>query len=177
MTIFGEPLVDPALIAAKVIRTLRRQQRDGRPDWTQALKDVLCAFAIRRDCDVYPDTHAKRGEWLLDLVWYNRKKGTIHLAVESEWGDKQCVLDDFEKLLCIKAPLKIMVYYAYHGSFLGEFEHYLMAFDHHVQGEKYLLIEMAPGPSDRAYLYEVRGNGHIRNVKFAPLILGRATAA
>ena len=81
------------------------------------------------------------------------------------------------ELLCIKAPLKVTIDYADRGSFVDEFESYMKAFDHHVRGEQYLLVEMAPGPSDQAYLYEVQKDGRQSSVKFSPLSLQGAMAA
>jgi len=50
-------------------------------------------------------------------------------------------------------------------------------FDQHVKGEHYLLVEMAPSPPDRAYLYKVRQDGRQTSVSFSPLNLRTATAA
>jgi len=113
------------------------------------------------------------------LVWFTREEGTIHLAVEVELQRKGDVLFDFQKLLCVKAPLKVMVYRDRDGkgSLVRRFEEYMEEFDQHVKGEHYLLVEMAPSPPDRAYLYKVRQDGRQTSVSFSPLNLRTATAA
>jgi hypothetical protein len=157
----------------------RPKVKDCNPDWTRAVKEVLRRKGKEKAYDVYPDREAEgkgNREWLLDLIWYRREKGTIDLAVESEWGSEAAVLDDFEKLLCIKAPLKAMIYCTYNGSFVAKFEDYMAAFDRHLEGEKYLLVEFA-GTESRACLFEVRRDGHLTGIKFSELNLKGTMAA
>lgn len=104
------------------------------------------------------------------MVWLHRGTGAIHLAVESEWGNQGEVLYDFQKLLCVKSPLKIMVYWA-KRSFVSDFEAYMQDFDEHLEGENYLLVEFAPDSPDHAYSYAVKKNGRLSAVKFSPLTL------
>jgi len=155
MPIFGKPPVDPATIAGEIISAVRRTG-DIRPTgkWTKTVKNVLRGCAEGHYA-VYPNRSGK-GEWLLDVDWLSKRKGVIHLAVESEWKNKDHVWDDFQKLLCTKAPLKIMIYYASKRSLVGWLAKWMKPFDHHVRGEHYLLVEFAPGPADRAYLYTVQ---------------------
>jgi hypothetical protein len=100
------------------------------------------------------------------VIWLDKNTGAIRLAAESELGTKEEVLDDFQKLLCIKAPLKIMIYYVYKKSFMEKFAGYIKDFDQHVKGERYLLIEFARGPADCAYLYQVPNHGRLAKVEF-----------
>jgi hypothetical protein len=104
------------------------------------------------------------------LIWLHKKTGAIHLAVEPEWGNQDEVLYDFQKLLCVKSPLKIMVYWA-KRSFVSEFEKYMQGFDEHLEGENYVLVEFAPDPPDHAYCYAVKKDGLLLDVKFSPLKL------
>ena len=46
-------------------------------------------------------------EWRLDLAWWQPGNGTV-LAAECEWRKSGDILRKFEKLLAIKAPLKLM---------------------------------------------------------------------
>jgi hypothetical protein len=174
MRVFGKPPIDPVIVASKLISFVRDQQQDDRPDWTAAVKSVLGSLANKKDYIVYPS--AREREWLLDLTWLHKGSGAIHLAVESEWGNQGCVLNDFQKLLCVKAPLKIMVYYAYRGSFVGQFERYMRQFDQHVKGENYILIEFAPGPEDHIYFYDVPNDGRLQTVRFEPKLQAAAAA-
>jgi len=171
MPVLCKPPIDPIVLATKLRLFIREQRDDGKPGWTVAVKRILKKLADRKAYIVYP-----KPEWLLDVVWLHRKTGAIHLAVESEWGNKVEVLDDFQKLLCVKSPLKIMIYYAYHGSLVADFEEYMRSFDQHLEGENYVLLEFAPGsqgPADSIHFYNVRkgnlSNGRLQSVKFEAL--------
>lgn len=164
MSFLGKLPDEPIAIANEIIREVRLLVKDGRPGWTARLKEVLRKRGIKNGYNVYPDPEKKDGAWLLDLIWMHRDTGAIHLAVESELGKEREVLDDFQKLLSVKAPLKVMIYYLFDKPFLTEFERYIEAFDQHVPGENYLLIEFAPGrnaPDDRAYLFTVKADGTV----------------
>ncbi len=179
MAIFGKPPIDPATLASEIVSGLRREKSlDGRR-WNTKVKDVVRGLADRKRCLVHPNPEEKDcgSEWLLDVVWFAREGGSIHLAVEVELRRKGDVLCDFQKLLCIKAPLKVMVYRDRDGkgSLVRSIEEYMEEFDQHVKGEHYLLVEMAPIPPDRACLYKVRQDGRQTNVKFLPLNLRKAT--
>jgi len=172
MDIFGQLPEDPGKIANEIETEVRQLVKDGRPDWNEKIKEVLRKLGKKEGYDVYPDPEERNREWLLDVIWLDRKTGAIRLAAESELGKKGEVLNDFQKLLCIKASLKIMIYYVYKKPFLREFESYMTKFDQHVMGEHYLLIEFAPGPTgpaDRAYLYPVPRHGRLTKVEFRPL--------
>lgn len=68
------------------------------------------------------------GEWLYDVAWvkYRKQEGTetgfdvndfhgVALALESEWGDKRDVRDDFQKLVQAKADYKVMIWDRFSG--------------------------------------------------------------
>lgn len=178
---FGQPPIDPKVLATEIIGAVRQPDLSDRsPAWTKALKEVLCRLGQDKGFDVHTALRRpekQHYEWLFDLVWYNRATGSVSLAVESEWGDEGDVLDDFSKLLVMKAPLKVMVHFAYKGSFVERFENeYLDVFDHHVKGEQYLLVEFQ-GVQDRAYLYEAPNDGRVNAVRFAELNLSSVAAA
>ncbi len=103
------------------------------PTWTQAVKTVMEALANEfsndenlQQIEFYGTrmSGAPTHEWLIDVVWYHRIYGpeadpktktsqaeSILLALESEW--KQAadeVVNDFIKLLAVKAPIKIMLF-------------------------------------------------------------------
>jgi len=178
MAIFGKLPIDPSSAANEIILKVRDETNDNRPNWNATVKKVLRERADKNLYHVYPDPEVKNQGWLLDLIWFDRQKGTVQLAVESELGTEGEVLDDFQKLLCIKAPLKIMIYYAYKKSYVNNFVDYMMAFDQHVKDEHYLVVEFAPGPEDKAYLYQVPNDGRLtKQAEFSKLILGKQAAA
>lgn len=178
--LFGKPPSDPETVAAKIIGAIRRPGvKDSSPDWTRVVNEALREYGQEKGLSVYPrpaQTERRFRQWLLDMVWYNETTGTISLAMESEWGGKEDVLDDFGKLLCIKAPLKVMVYFAYKGSAISSLEESLAVFDHHVAGEQYLVIEFH-GTKELAYLYDVPTDGKVRTPTFSELNLQRAVNA
>jgi len=179
MAVFGQLPADPATIANEIIRKVRRLAKDGRPDWSREIKKVLTNLGNAKGYYVYPDPKKRNREWLLDLIWLDKKTGSIRLAVESELGNENEALDDFQKLLCVKAPLKVMIFYVYDKPFLKKFVKYMTDFDQHVEGEHYLLIEFAPGrkgPADHAYAYPVPSHLGPAKVKFT-LLPGSLKAA
>jgi len=108
---------------------------------------------------------------LLDVVWYHKKTGHILLGVESEWHrNKGQVLDDFEKLLNTKAPLKLLIFSTdehekEYSEMLEEVRKYLDGFRHHLNGEQYLLVEFANKlPKVYPYLYSI-GKGRATGPK------------
>src|SRR6185437_16236482 len=101
------------------------------------------------------------------------KKG-VELAVESEWNTAPGeVVYDFEKLMAIKAPLKLMLYRVTKGSkaeVQKQIEKYLTEFRQHVADENYVLCEFHRdhGEADLScdcYLYEIKRSGCIKNLK------------
>jgi hypothetical protein len=179
MAIFGKPPIDPATLAGEIVSVLRRKKSYDARRWNKTVRDAVRGLGDRKRYLVHADPEEKLGEWLLDLVWFTREEGTIHLAVEVELQRKSDVLSDFQKLLCVKAPLKVMVCRDRDGKGLlvRRIEEYMKEFDQHVKGEHYLLVEMAPSPPDCAYLYKVRKDGRQTSVRFSPLNLRTATAA
>jgi hypothetical protein len=184
---FRHKPIDPLELLKVVVSeipSIVKSERLG--DWTEATKQVLCRLGKKqRDITVYASTHLgdeKLSEWLLDIVWYSPSKGGIQLAVESELGKGDDVLDDFEKLMCVKSPLKLLL------SELGEsrmvqqvqdLEQYLIDFEQHMEGETYLLVDFAYG-SHRCYKFVVPRpkNGKLKEneVKFDLILSGQDAA-
>ena len=137
---------------------------------TKALKRVLRreAHNLPRKIRVFPDTDGRlkerQSEWLLDLVWWNDEPGRkgVELAVESEWNAAvNDVVYDFEKLLGIKSPLKLMLYRTTpktRAAVQSKIEEYLSQFRHHVKGENYVICEYESG-AWRCYLYKIECDG------------------
>ena len=154
-----------------------RAKSAGRHDWTQAAKQVLCGLGKKRKLTPYASIHLgseKHEEWLLDIVWFS-VSGGMKLAVESEWGALAQVLDDFEKLMCAKSPLKLMLFKSANTGLSTEklvqkLEGYLAHFKQNVQGERYLLVDFTEG-EHRCYELNVRRNGKQKRteVKFSYL--------
>ncbi len=148
---------------------------------TQAVKTVLRREGKKLHFHIFPN-HDKRlkktlGQWLFDLVWWDDRPGRkgVALAVESEWNaGKNDILDDFEKLLCIKSPLKLMIYRV-RGQNTGQvresIKEYLLGYRQHVHGENYILCEFQRDWSCACYLFRAKRvkNGRITDLKFRTL--------
>jgi hypothetical protein len=123
---------------------------DSNPQWTISVRDVLHKLGNEKGFKVEsrrtknnPDCH----EWLYDVVWLRQPPHTaMEFAAESEWGDPGSVQDDFQKLLCIKAPVKLLLF-----AFKKEsnssiavwdgIRNYLNDYPHHLSGETYVFME------------------------------------
>ena len=88
---------------------------DEIPVWTKKITDYF--YHTGKDIpEVTPYSKYHTGEYLNDLVWSVEKgKGYedyvgLELALESEWGgSKKEIMEDFYKLIDVKAYLKIMI--------------------------------------------------------------------
>lgn len=143
--------------AVKLVHTLARDvpqgasgNPDSNPQWTISVRDVLhklgseAGFKIEsRRTKNNPNCH----EWLYDVVWLCQPPHTaMALAAESEWGDPGSVQDDFQKLLCIKAPVKLLLFAYKKGSnnsiaVWDGLRNYLNDYPHHLSGETYIFME------------------------------------
>jgi hypothetical protein len=125
-----------------------------------------------------PDREKEEGEFLLDLLWWrDSESNDIVLAVESEWGGERAVCHDFGKLLNIKSPLKVMIYDTNRQALQSlrirqSIEQlYMKKFTQHVEGEKYLLVEInAVENIVCAYEFLVEKNGGLTEVEFKELL-------
>lgn len=132
----------------------------------------------KRGFRVFPDNDKRfataKSQWLFDLIWWNngtRGKG-VELAVECEWNsDAGAVVHDFEKLLTVKSPLKLMIYRARpktRRQVREDIRKYLETYGQHVTGERYLICEFLPNSSCYSYMFRVKThhNGRVSDVKF-----------
>jgi hypothetical protein len=89
--------------------------------WTQKIKEKLWTLGLNLGFEICSHNiggiELIHGEWLYDMTWleYDRrgKEGyliDIPLVMESEWGKRDKVIDDFEKLLLARAKNKIMIF-------------------------------------------------------------------
>lgn len=89
--------------------------------WTTEIKRVMIELGQKNGWRVWtsyqgeprPDSE----EWLYDLCWAEQQQldkrqvfTKLGLALESEWGREAAIIDDFWKLLCCRATIKVMVW-------------------------------------------------------------------
>ena len=113
---------------------------------------------------------------MLDLVWMDKEPMAMRLAAESEWSRVMAHrLDDFQKLMSIKSPLKLFIYATRNLNESDEVREkladYLLRFSQHLEGEEYLLMEVMKGRPG-FYHYLVPNSGSVSDVAFTPLQLG-----
>lgn len=181
MPIFGAPPMSAADFAQRILA-------DSDLSWDspkRSVKALLYRLGIDRGFMVscrkeglpeVVDAH----EWLLDMIWTD-KQG-VCLAVESEMSrDNRLRLDDFEKLMYVKSPLKLFLYKTTKSPDDGAKCHaslveYMRDFSQNVEGEEYLLMEVGDGQA-HFYHYIVPNTGSVTNVEFGPLELKHGSSA
>ena len=85
-------------------------------DWTLSVKRRLGELGKEHKWSVCTSSLLDfEPEWLFDQTWFwspeNRLR-ELGLVMESEWGSKDEVIYDFEKLLVARAPYKVMIFEA-----------------------------------------------------------------
>jgi hypothetical protein len=176
--LFGNaPISTTRLLQIVTSQVPGRAKSESRRDWTEAAKQVLCGLAKKCRLTPYASIHLgseKHEEWLLDIVWHSVSGGT-KLAVESEWGKLEHVQDDFEKLMSIKSPLKLMLFKSGNtrlstAEVVQTLQGDLAPFKQNVKGETYLLVDFRGG-EHQCYKFRVPHNGKLKakEVRFSHL--------
>jgi hypothetical protein len=91
---------------------------DSSQKWTESVRRRFLDICPA-DCMTVPkDPSSPKGEFLVDLTWEEKGGGKrILFACECEWGADRYgathwypVEEDFEKLLAVKAPFKVLIF-------------------------------------------------------------------
>ncbi len=137
--------------------------------WTEKVTALLFAMGKEREFMVCCHGSPDQGEWLLDTTWLIRDQHKIVLAVESEWGKLAPIEDDFDKLLSIKAPRKLMLFNTSNHKGANEIVEKLasnmLAFPYHLVGEEYMLMEVT-APGAFRYYFKLEKDGPQNDVTF-----------
>jgi len=185
MSILGPPPISAAELAERILADSDLSWDWGERPVKALLYNLGRAAALNVSCrkqGLPKDVNVH--EWLLDLVWMD--KTGMKLAVESEWSRVMAHrLDDFEKLMSIKSPLKLFIYATGSPSESGnvhrELTKYMQGedepgFSQHLEGEEYILMEIRDGNA-HFYHYTVPNTGSVTKVAFAPLELKEGSSA
>jgi len=142
--------------------------------WTKALKESLRDLLETKGTNItevlYSDGDRGKHEFLLDLVVWDRSSGEgVILAVESEWSQSiNDVLDDFWKLLVVKAPIKLMIFACNkkprtfsQDAIWNKLSDCLLRYRDHVKNEHYVFMDYAPPPGRKAWWINIPANGKI----------------
>jgi hypothetical protein len=184
--------------ARKFIREFTKQIAPPRAldesneEWTKWVRGRFIDICPS-DCEAVPkDRCTPKGEFLVDYIWEEKENGRrILLAGESEWGSDRYgkphwyrVEEDFEKLLPLKAPFKVLIFSSNsrllenQGTVEGDFsigfakdrlETSLGNYTHHIPGEVYILIDF-PQTGDQG------GNGEYQSLVWQAERFGKSEA-
>ena len=146
MTLSAETLEKGLNALAVEARRNRRGWSDTR--WTKRVKQLLVQLAGNK-YETYASgvPEATDGEWMCDVVWWHSGKDEllhrIPLVAECEWPKKeQDVWDDFQKLLIIRAAVRVMIFSANSRSeaseLVKELKKQIQYFDSSQEGDTYL---------------------------------------
>jgi hypothetical protein len=174
---------------------------DPNGQWTNSIRTRLRDICPA-DCDYLPENPcSSKGEFLVDSTWEEKKRGhRILLAVESEWGTDRYgenpqwrpVEADFEKLLVIKAPFKLLIFSSNcklgelegipDGDFPIEFakkriETSLEGYGHHLAGEVYIFVDFPRNSNtrhgtSRSFVWQAKKCGEDNDVAIEHLLKG-----
>jgi hypothetical protein len=166
--------------------------------WTRAVRRRFIEICPL-DCYAQPsDPLTRKGEYLADYTWAEEAGGgRVLLACESEWGTGRYgrthwppVEHDFEKLLAIKAPFKVLIFSSCreptesrpetdfsHEYAREKLKASLEGYQHHLQGEVYIFIDLPqtrrPGDGKfQSFIWLAEGSGKA-NVEFMDTGAGR----
>lgn len=121
----------------------------GGPDRTDRVFQVLDEVAVWMDPAARTQHHrhpkgTKFGEWLLDFVALDEPTQHMLLVAESTLTETTAeqVLDDFVKLLQVRAPVKVLVYTMEPVILVPELIRSIRAYKRHQEGEGFLLIRI-----------------------------------
>ena len=102
---------------AYAVKNLDCSANGSSTPFTEGIMTRLCDIGQDAGYYVYVKSisQADGGEWLYDMTWlvYDRKRLTdIGLALECEWDYFPGVLDDFQKLLLVRADLRCLIFWS-----------------------------------------------------------------
>ncbi len=174
--LFGTNPVPISEITATVLsQFLKGLPREAQ---TAAVRHALQKLGVARGFRVAGNSLSGEdddGHWRLDLAWWQPGQGTL-LACQCEWGKSGDMLRKFERLLAVKAPLKLMVVRSRRAgaerqdvlfrtdteAILKVLGTALIDFAQHVAGETYVLLERLESDSKFcAYEFCVPADGKL----------------
>jgi hypothetical protein len=125
-----------------------------RPDWTKEIKRALVTLGKSRGAYTCASgvADADCGEWLFDVCWLDYEKDADRLirlrraviVAESEWGGLGDIEDDFEKLMLVRADLRVLIFEIDHAQafrkIAEKLKDFAMRSDAASPSDRYLLL-------------------------------------
>ncbi|HUI81187.1 MAG TPA: hypothetical protein VLY24_24850 [Bryobacteraceae bacterium] len=120
------------------------------------------------------DGTAGPNEFLVDVMWYNPDTHRPDAVFESEWKSIDEILYDFQKLLYLKCPLKVLICDpapAHRPRLIPGLIELLKRYPDHVAGEQYVVINVKGssfGGEADCYTWEVpRSAANPADIRFS----------
>lgn len=189
-TLPGGNLVQRLQVAIALIRLLRNPiseapSTDSRTPWTAWIKKTLYEVMGEKQFVISPEGYSStRGEFLrIDVTVEEREvPKRIVLAVESEIDNTKsrykAIEHDFEKLLAVKSPFKLMIYSSEkqgftNGKAVDVLRRNLEPYGHHLKGETYIFVDYfehsRKNGSFIAHAWQSESNGMQKPVRISPV--------
>lgn len=146
--LFGpQPDITPQDLVTSFVHLVAERNILSQREQTTSIKDALRTIGER--CGYYvAATPGPEPEFLFDLVWFKSSQANdIVMAAESELEKKEVkIWQDFQKLLHVKAPLKLLVFQGAESDWApkilgGIHQRYFEKFSQQVSGERYIFVE------------------------------------
>ena len=170
--LINDYLVEPEKLARGLALFVDKAGIDEKSDkvWTTTIKCGLREIVERPGIEVlFTDSCNGVSEFIIDFIAWNHVGGEgIVLAAESEWigvmrtskSYAEEVAFDFWKLLCIKSPIKLMIFASSEKSFphepiIEELRKAFVLYQDHTPGELYIFMDFAPGKYRKAFYVRV----------------------
>jgi hypothetical protein len=134
-------------------------------DCTSSVLETMRQEGNSQSFHVYcSDGTRDHSEFLLDVVWFNPQTARPDLIAESEWGDTGAVAYDFEKLIWVKARLKLMVCdpQSKRHELLHSLNEKLRRYPDHLGGDQYHVLNLNGTPrggAPRLYSWSASESG------------------
>ena len=170
------PNVTAESLFERVVARAKEKLHKATPnsEWTNMLKSTFAELAKEVDANYVLSSSQHGGELLFDMAWRQSEScPDIILSMESEWGDEGDVLNDFKKLMNVKAGLKVMIFSTKkdapaRSTMEAAIAKCLSSSVHHMKGEEYLLFNFPHGLPGMAYCsgYTFPRDGEQTEIKF-----------
>lgn len=141
--------------------------------WTQAVNAALRDIGAQRGLRTYSSAGVMGfGEFLVDVMWWNPIAFRPEAVFEAEWGTVEDVLHGFEKLLYLKAPLKVMFCDPQREPerLLPEITGRFLSYPGHLKGERYVIMNVRGNPAGgnpECHEWNAPGFGAVKDVSFS----------
>lgn len=185
MALLGPPPHSAEELARFLIGSIRQvcADEDLCRAWTDSVKVSLSTLGQQLGYEVLPrraSSGVRLPEFLFDLVWHSDDDGIV-LAVECEWNPAG-VIEDFRKLLYVKAPLKLMIYWVESQSSSGEtvrqsLKDALHKYKRHLREETYLFIAFSRNADDRCFVFTPPNDGAVEHVDLTLVTIASSAKA